>query len=372
MAKVQPAPSDGDYEIRRYRPRDRSGFLALYEDVWGRSKGQAWFDWRFADNPYADGVQMVVAEDRGTIVGAEPLLPLRLATDRGRIDSFQPVDWIVHPDHRRRGLFTRMTEELLAAAGERAELLFNFPNDPLRPGLQKFDWAELQRLATRYRVQDPARIVPDDRAEHSPALSAIARVGSPVLGAWLGALDATASPPEAITVDRVDGVAVRDVRTVYEATRPASIHVPREEAFLEWRFANPRWETKTYVARLGARPLATCIVATERVGDSRLARVLDVQPMTTSDRRARAFSAALATLLRDHADTDLIEAPASPFPGVFRRHGFLSDAAFPFDRVATATTHAVRPLSDAVDDALGCDVRDPENWLLALGDRDVE
>jgi GNAT superfamily N-acetyltransferase len=370
MAHVQSATTDGEYEIRRYRSRDRSKFLSLYEDVWGRQKGREWFDWRFSDNPYSDRIEMVVAERAGTLVGAEPLLPFPLAAGAETVTARQPVDWIVHPEHRRRGLFTRMTERLLSTAADRASVLFNFPSEPLRPGLQKFDWVELGGLQTRYRVQNPARVVPDERGV-STAAAAIARVGTPALEACLAAADRLASPPESVTVARSEGVATDAVRTVYEETRPDGIHVPRETAFLEWRFANPRWETATYVARRDGEPTATVVVGTERLGDTTVARVLDVQPMRTDLDRAPAFAAALGALVRDHARADVIEAPANPFPRVFRRHCFLSDGAAPFARFSTPTTHAVRPLSATVDDALGRDVLDPDDWLLLLGDRDV-
>jgi hypothetical protein len=372
MTQVQSAKTDGTYAIRRYRPDDRAGFLSLYEDVWERAKGSAWFDWRFRDNPYADEVEMVVAEREGTVVGAEPLLPFRLTTDSGSVEARQPVDWIVHPDHRRRGLFTRMTEHLLSTYADRATLLFNFPSDVLRPGLQKFDWTEVGQLATRYRVQHPRRVVPEVKRGGSAVVSTLARAGTPALRACLGAVDRTASPPDEFSVERVDGVATRAIRTVYEETRPGEIHVARDESFLEWRFANPRWETATYVARRGGRPVATAVVATERFAESTVARLLDVQPMTTDPERAPAFAAALVSLLADHADVDVLKASADHFPTVLRRCGFLSDDGVLFSHFSTPTTHAVRPCAADVSDALGRDVFDPDEWVLTLGDRDVE
>ncbi|WP_336024794.1 GNAT family N-acetyltransferase [Halobellus salinisoli] len=369
MANVQRAAAE--YEIRRYCPRDRAGFLSLYESVWGRPKGRAWFDWRFESNPYADRVEIIVAEHRGTVVGAEPLLAFPLATDEGSITARQPVDWIVHPDHRRRGLFTRMTEELLSTAAERTPLLFNFPSALLRPGLEKFDWTELGSVPTRYRLHNLTRFAPEDGGLVPRAIGVAARAGSPALRTCLGAVERATSRSTAVDVDRVDRVDVPAVRAVYRDTRPDAIHVPREEPFLAWRFSNPRWETTTYVAREGERPVATIVAATERVDDSVLTRILDVQPMGGDGERAAAFEAALCALVSDHTASDCLEAAATPFPEVLRRHGFLSDAGFPLAHVSTPTTHAVRPLTSDVDNALGCDVLDAEEWILAMGDRDV-
>ena len=360
-----------DYEIRRFRPRDRAGFLSLYEAVWGRAKGRAWFDWRFEANPYAERVEIVVAEHRGTVVGAEPMLAFPLATDRGAITARQPVDWIVHPDHRRQGLFTRMTETLLSTASDRVPLLFNFPSDLLRPGLEKFDWTELGPVSTRYRPQNLTRLMSDGGGTLPRMLGPAARAGSPAFRTCLGAVDRLWSRSNGIEIDRVDGIDVPAVSAVYRETRPDAIHVPREEAFLAWRFSNPRWRTTTYVAREDGRPIATLVAATERIGESVLTQILDVQPMAGDAERADAFEAALGALLRDHATSDFLEAAATPFPGVLRRHGFLSDAGFPFARVATPSTHAVRPLASDVADVLGRDVLDADEWILTLGDRDI-
>ncbi|WP_144904044.1 GNAT family N-acetyltransferase [Halobellus captivus] len=370
MANVQQAAAE-EYDVRRYRPADRDGFLSLYEAVWGRSKGREWFDWRFAENPYADRVEIIVAERRGEVVGAEPLLAFPLASAEGTVTARQPVDWIVHPDHRRRGLFTRMTEELLSTAADRTSVLFNFPSEVLRPGLQKFEWTELGSVSTRYRIQNLTRFAPDDDGASARVARAAASAGSPVVRACLGAIDRVTPTSDGIEVDRVEGIATSAVRAVYGETRPEEIHVPRQEAFLAWRFANPRWKTTTYVARDGGRPVVTLVAATERVGESVLTRLLDAQPMVTDAARKPAFEAALAALVSDHATADCLEASTTPFPGVLRRHGFLSDAGFPLDRVATPTTHAVRSLSPDAETALGADVLAADNWILSLADRDV-
>ena len=99
-------------QIRPYESADRERFLSLYQTVWDQSRSVDWFRWRFEENPYRDGVQMIVAEVDGELVGVEPILPFRLVTIASTYDVYQPVDWMVHPDYRRQGVFTRMTEAL--------------------------------------------------------------------------------------------------------------------------------------------------------------------------------------------------------------------------------------------------------------------
>jgi hypothetical protein len=369
MAKSQ-SVGTAEYTVRPAHPSDRGAFLSLYESVWGRSRSEAWFDWRFERNPYADEVEMVVAERAGRLVGAEPLLPMPLTAGSQRVEARQPVDWIVHPDHRRQGAFTRMTERLLSTYGERADLLFNFPTDALRPGLEKFDWTPVSEQTTRYRVQDLGCIAADDERAVSPT-ELVRRVGTPLVRAGLGAVDRLASAPDDVSVGRVDGVATDAVHAVYSQTRPDAIHVPREPAFVEWRFANPRWDTTTYVATRGGKPVSTVVVATATKPQTTVAYLLDVQPMTTVPGRGPAFAAALDAAL-DDLDVEAVQAPTTPYPGVLRRRGFLCDDNPLVSRFSSPATHVVRPLPAPTTERLDAGIFDDDEWLLLLGDRDIE
>lgn len=372
MAQVGSTVDGNNYSIRAGGSGDREAFLSLYETVWRHSRSAAWFDWRFVDNPFTDRVELVVAEDAGRVVGAESLLALPLATPNGTVPVRQPVDWIVHPEHRHRGLFTRMTEQLLSMTAGRAELLFNFPSDALRPGLRKFDWTEVAPVPMRYRVQNATGVcatLPDDGL----GASALTRAATPVVRAVHAVADRLTSSPADVTVERVDGIDTNAIRTVYTETRPDTVHVPRTTTYLDWRFANPRWDVATYVARRDDRPVATLVVGRETADGIEKALLLDVQPMTTEPSRAPAFAAALDAALAELGDVDIVTASARPFPGVLGRRDFLRDDGFPLDRFATTTTHAVRPLSDPADTSgFDADVFDADAWTLGLADLDVE
>jgi len=367
MAQEQVAAADS-YEVRLADPADRERFLDLYEEVWGRSRSEAWFDWRFEAAPYSSTVEMVVAERDGGLVGAELLLPMPLSVGGEHTVARQPVDWIVHPDHRRRGVFTRMTELLLATYGARTDVLFNFPTDALLPGLEKFDWTTVSRQSTRYRIEGPRSVTGDGAAESSAARF-VTRVGASAIGAGLSAVDLLAPTPASVSVARVDGPATDAITTVYGETRPDGVHVPREAAYVDWRFANPRWDVATYVAHRDGQPVSTVVVATAAKPHASVAYLLDVQPMTTVPERERAFAAALDAALAD-LDVDAVQAPTDPYPSVLRRRGFLCDDNPLLSRFSTPATHVVKPLRD--DESFDRDVVDGEEWLLMLGDRDIE
>lgn len=370
------ASAEGEYDIRPYGPNDRDGFLSLYERVWGRTKGPEWFEWRFERNPYATDVEMIVAERDGDLVGAEPLLPFPLRIGDRDLFAYQPVDWIVDPDHRRRGLFTRMTERLIDRYSARADLLFNFPSEMLLPGLRKFDWRVVGPVPQAYRVQNLDVLVTHKaNANGVPGTTIAAAMCEPLLDGWLRVRDRFGGGIDDVAVDRHESVPVADLTALAAAGRPDRIHVPRDREFYEWRFANPRWETTTYLARRDGEPVAAVVAATERCDERAYTQLLDVQPMRKGAERPDAVAALLGELVGDNRDVDLLKACPSAGGRVTRKRGFLRDDALPLSAVATQTTHVVRPL--AADGDLrwhvdGRDLTDPDAWRLALADLDVE
>jgi GNAT superfamily N-acetyltransferase len=365
-------------QIRPYEPDDREAFLSLYADVWGHEKGEDWFAWRFEANPYRDGVQMVVAEDDGALVGAEPLLPFRLRIGSLTVDAYQPVDWIVHPDHRREGVFTRMTERLLDQYADDGTLLFNFPTDALVPGLEKFGWEVVGPVSTNYRIQHPEHALTDtiNVGKHTITNPVPSLAGSVARGG-LDLLERIGTPDGSVAVERHDDVPVATLATLYESAPPGRIHVARDEAFLSWRFANPRWETATYVASRDGSPVASVVTATERVDGLTTTSLLDHQPMARDGGDRRAYEALLSRVVRDHRDDDLLKTLASFDSRLLRRHGFLRDTAFPLSRRSTVSVEAVRPATPSTEGSGdpwrpdGVDLTDAENWCLTLADLDV-
>jgi hypothetical protein len=324
---------------------------------------------------------MTVVESDGELVGAEPLLPYRLRIGETVHDAYQPVDWIVHPDHRRQGLFTRMTEATLEDYLPDVSLCFNFPNEQLRPGLDRFDWETVGPVACRYRVQNPNAFVDRTNVDHSAVLTLAARVGTPLCSAGLDALDWLASARAEITVERSSGVRTDAIHDLYSSTRPTETHVVRDRPFLEWRFANPNWETTSYLAVDDDETVGSLIAATEQTDAAQICYLLDLQPMQTAAARPAAVEALLGALLEDTTDVDLIRAPTGYFPGLFRRYGFCRDDAFPLSTATTRTTHAIRTPEPSGTSTVPADqqsplsaerLSDPDRWQLTLADLDIE
>lgn len=364
------------YEYRVVEPGDRQGYLDLHEAVWGHERGSAWFRWRFERNPYVDEVPMVVAERDGRIVGAEPCLVFRLRVGTETVRAFQPADWAVHPDHRKRGVFTGMTERLLDQyADGPGALYFNFPNDALVPGLEKFDWTVRTGPTTYYRIQNPRRVARQGsgskREFRSIASRNLGRLVGPLARGYLYARDRLRQDSDGYAVERHESPPVELL--VELAQRPTeAVHVVRDESYYRWRLANPRWETTTYVARQDGAPVAACVTCAERRGDILTTAILDAVPRDGSVDPA-AFRALLAPVVADAADADVVKVGEGSIPdSVLGAFGFRANDTVPMSMLSNRAALAVRPTATA-DEGREIGGVDPttQPWRLPLADQDI-
>lgn len=347
MSTVSDVRNGTSYDFRRYRSGDELDFLALFETVHREPRGREWFQWRYEQNPYLDHVPMFVAEADGDVVGVRPYLGVRMRVGGATVTALLTVDTMVHPDHRRRGLFTTMTERSLAFyAGRAPAFVFNQPNAASRPGFLDLGWYELDRMTTYYRLQNPGRLL--SRRVDAPVPGPVSRAASGLATGALGIRDRLSPPGDGATVTRREGVADDVLASLYRSNVPAGIHALRDETFYRWRFASPAWSRSTYVATVDEDRVAGAVVRTRTRADGvTVAQVADVVPLAGSRQWRSGLAAIVGRVLDDQPDADVVAAPARVFPGsVASSFGFLPDDRFPLSRVsATDCRLCVRPLT---------------------------
>lgn len=365
-----------EYAVRPFALRDVADVLELYEVIWDHERTEEWLQWRFGANPLVDDVQMIVAEADGQVIGTEPTLVFRMRAGPERFTAYQPADWMVHPDYRRKGVFSRMTETFLERFGDRADLYFNFPSDVLVPGLEKFDWTIISPRSTLYRVQDPSAILArrngDDGTVRSTVFRTASRLATPVSRGYLGVRDRLVSPVS-VAVERYDSIPVSAFVSAYESSLPDALHVERDEDFYEWRFDNPLWDTTAYVARRDGDVEAGVVTASEKRFGVPITTLLEVVPLDGSA-DSEVYRALLQTIVGDARDAALIQVSGDVIPDeVANQFGFFSSNEFPLAAVTNQPPLAVRPATDR-EDTWRVGSYDPtrgDHWHLSLADRDI-
>ncbi|SFT00754.1 GNAT family N-acetyltransferase [Halostagnicola kamekurae] len=369
------ASEDGDddpYEIRLYEPSDRAGFLELYDLVFGDVDGE-WFRWKYEDNPYVDHVPIVLATHEGSIVGTKPCFVLELRADSKTFRGYQPADVMVHPDHRRRGLYSRTTERMKEYYRARdPELFFNFPNPATLSGSLKHGWEIVERVPTYYRIQRPESMLEMTESERVATLTSVA---TPVVERYLDAQTPRESGVRGVSVERYDEVPAEVFAEIYRRAIPGTIHANRNETFYEWRFENPTRSYEAYVARKRGEAIAGIVTGTAIEDGSRITNLTDVVPLATTADRRDGIRALLSRIVDDRRDDAILAVSGDGIPeSILSEFGFYSDLAVPLSHVSQPTTQVTYPISSEGGHEWtvgGRAVADAANWTITFAEQDT-
>lgn len=356
------------YTVRPWTSGDRSAFLDLHERVFGGGHAD-WFAWKFEDNPYTDHMPIVVAESDGDLVGAKPAWPLRLRAGEESILAYELTDAMVHPDHRREGLFSRMTAFTKRYYADRdPDLFFNFPNRKTMAGAIKHGWVHVGRVPTFYRVQTHEAVL------DGGAAGGLAAHLTPLVRTALRATDRVVGAPDASVV-RHDGVPPGRLAALYRQRVPDALHARRDETFYEWRYGRPGWTYRAYTADGDGTP-AGMVVGVGRHDGMCVLQLADVVPLVGDGRRP-ALAALLQRVLADHSGVDLVVTSGEAVPPrMLLSHGFLPDTWPPLEWICRPTNHVAYSLSDPDRHGSrwtvgGRDVRRSETWRLTFAEQDT-
>ncbi|WP_290811691.1 GNAT family N-acetyltransferase [Halovivax sp.] len=363
-------------EIEPFRSSDRSAFLSLYETVFGIERSTDWFRWKYVENPVADHVPIVVARRDGDLIGARSFLPVRVAVDGVERVAYQPCDTMVHPDHRRQGVFTRMNEAAIEryAAGEPA-FFFNFPNGRSKPGNLKLGWREVGTVPMYYRPQKPVSAAREwianrtDRIDEEGAAASelLERVATdPVADAHRAIDRRLGGATDGLTIDRYERPTEAPLEPTYRRAVPEGVHTVRDRAFYEWRFDNPANEYGVYVASRDGTPVAALIVSL-RAGHLRL---VDALPRSVDD-DPEPLERLVAAALTDRAagdDVGYVAAFGDVLPRPLR-YRFYPDTRFPLSALIRPTTRSL--LVRDLDRSSTVASRSLEDWTLSWFDLDA-
>nr|WP_255519056.1 GNAT family N-acetyltransferase [Kitasatospora sp. SID7827] len=183
------------------------------------------FDWKHRANPFGSSPGLVAVADGGRVVGVRLFLRWEWRDGAGRtVRAVRPVDTATHPDFRGRGIFRRLTTELLEQVSGDTELVFNTPNGNSLPGYLKMGWRELGRVPVALRVARPVSFARGARAAltRRPGPSGPPRCELPSAADWLAGPD-----------PRLAGLLAERARA--DAADPR-LHTVRTAGYLAWRY----------------------------------------------------------------------------------------------------------------------------------------
>ncbi len=133
---------DNDYSIiaandRETLLRHREAILDLFSLCFGREMDPALWEWAYQRNPCGDArVHLAYAET--ALTGHYAMIPQRYREGHRQLTLALSMTTMVHPKHRRAGLFNRLAEACYAeATHDGVQAVLGFPNNKSAPGFRK-------------------------------------------------------------------------------------------------------------------------------------------------------------------------------------------------------------------------------------------
>ncbi len=110
--------SAADYDIVRYAPRYKEQIAALPTTLWSTDPALnlSYFEWKYEQNPYVDEPLFYLALRGGRVVAMRGAYGAvwEAGPDRATVSVPCFADLLIEPEHRNRGLVTRIMEEALS------------------------------------------------------------------------------------------------------------------------------------------------------------------------------------------------------------------------------------------------------------------
>ncbi len=100
---------------------------------------EASFLWKHFENPFGKSLGLLAC-DQKKIVGVRMFMFWEFKKGGTIVKAIRPVDTIIHPDYRGKGLFKDLTMTGLTKFKDKYDLVFNTPNKNSLPGYIKMGW----------------------------------------------------------------------------------------------------------------------------------------------------------------------------------------------------------------------------------------
>lgn len=129
--------------IRKATTEDIPAIVQLLKASLGdvsSEKSVAYWNWKHVNNPFGPS-PVLVAEEGGVLIGVRALMRWDWQEGTQVYRALRAVDTATHPEHQGKGIFKKLTLQLVeAATHEGYDFIFNSPNTQSTPGYLKMGW----------------------------------------------------------------------------------------------------------------------------------------------------------------------------------------------------------------------------------------
>jgi Acetyltransferase (GNAT) domain len=136
----------------------QGAILKLFALCFGHEMDPELWEWAYQRNPCGDAYVQLAYKDK-ELVGHYAMIPQYYCDNHQKLTMTLSMTTMVHPAHRRAGLFNKLAEECYALATENdVQAVLGFPNSKSAPGFRKrLQWQcndDFHIVKTRVTAQD--------------------------------------------------------------------------------------------------------------------------------------------------------------------------------------------------------------------------
>lgn len=222
--------SQGGFVIRPYRPADALGVRSVLEATYGAEATPAsTYDWwSFGFTRAISG--FMVAEVSGRVAGVQPMEIFPFVDGTNDLRGGMLTGVAVHPDFRRRGIFSELVKACEAEAWRQgAVFVTTMPNEKSRPGFLKMGYSDLGRRQLLMRPLSPGAT----GGKMLPVLGQLAGGGGTMLQSLLKRVPSVPGYSVCETCTVGEGI---DALTQKHSVLFPGVRLQRTMAWWRWRF----------------------------------------------------------------------------------------------------------------------------------------
>lgn len=145
---------------------DIQEIVALLQGSLSVNHTQQSFLWKHYQNPFGKS-HGVLATDQGKIIGVRMFMSWKFCNEQKCIKALRPVDTVVHPGYRKKGIFKSLNLKGLEDCEGTYDLIFNTPNKNSSPGNLKMGWQKYGKDIS-FRIAYISRFSPGKEISHIP------------------------------------------------------------------------------------------------------------------------------------------------------------------------------------------------------------
>jgi N-acetylglutamate synthase-like GNAT family acetyltransferase len=336
---------------------EKSVILELTKKVFGDVEitNSSYFDWQYKNNPDGKALVLLARDDSGQVIGTNTIIPSKLLIDGQETISSLACNVQVHPDHRKKGIFSKLLLSMPEhALGNGIFSLFAIPNDNSFRAFVNEGSIEIAQLPLLVR---PIRL---SEYLNSP----IRQILKPFDVLW----KKNTIPQNIKQLD--DSFDDSFEILAKKMTKRISIMHDRRKEFLNWRYKNhPTRKYQTFVLKQNDVLYGYVITRIHHLDDKKIGVILDyvVDPDFKDKKQLRGLldkaiswfwqnevSIAIATSKRGLLENDLL-----------RNSGFFSAPSF----LRPVSLHFI--VQTFNEDKNHSKLKKYDNWFFMFGDYDV-